>query len=70
MLSPWLLELVLVLPTPFFTLVFWLLGLFPRPHLISPGQMDLCEGRQTMASAHLSEIVEVRMFHCSVVLIV
>ncbi len=57
-LNTWLLELVLVLPTPLFTLVFWLLGMFPKPHLISPGQLDLSEGRKTMVSAHLAELVE------------
>ena len=61
MLNIWLLELALALPAPFFTLVFWAFGLFPKPHLISPGQMDLAEGRTTMTSVHLNEIVEVRI---------
>lgn len=61
MLSPWLLELLLVLPTPLFMPIFWALGLYPRANLISPGQLDLSEGRQSMAATHLSEIVEVRV---------
>lgn len=60
MLNVWLLELALALPAPLFSLVFWSFGLYPKPHLISPGQMDLSEGRATMTSVHLNEIVEVR----------
>ncbi len=61
MLSPWLLELLLVLPTFLFVPIFWALGLYFKPQLISPGQLDLSEGRRSMAAAHLSEIVEVVM---------
>eukprot|EP01039_Chlorochromonas_danica_P000075 gene75-82_t len=56
-LTPKLVELILVLPQPFFTLLFWLFGLFPRKNIISPGQLDLMEGRKSIATLNLQELV-------------
>eukprot|EP01038_Epipyxis_sp_PR26KG_P010655 gene10655-14310_t len=57
-LNVWLLELVLVLPFPFFQIIYYLTGMYPRDHIISPGQMDIAEGRKTMTDWHLSELIE------------
>lgn len=59
MVSPKLFELILVLPEPFFWLAFSFLGLFPSDTILSPGQMDIAEGRKSMIDWHLSELVEV-----------
>ena len=61
MLSPKLFEMLLLLPTPLFNLIYFLLGLFPPAYVMSPGQQDLIEGRKTMTFAHINELVEVRL---------
>lgn len=60
MLSPKLFEMLLLFPTPFFNLIYYLLGLFPPQHIMSPGQQDIMEGRKTMTFAHLNELIDVR----------
>lgn len=52
----WLLEMILVLPTPMFMLVAWCVGM-PIPDLISPGQADILAGRKTEASNQLEEMI-------------
>lgn len=59
MLNMWLLEMILALPGPLFTLVYWFFGMFAPGDVVSPIQLDLSEGRKSMASWHLSELVEV-----------
>lgn len=58
-LSPKLLELLVIMPDPLFSLLFWALGLLPAQGVISPGQLDLAEGRRTMACVNLQELVDV-----------
>ena len=57
-LTPWALEMLLALPSPWFQLLALLLSL-PAPALPAPGLEDLVEGRKTMTSAHLDELVQV-----------
>lgn len=61
--TPWMLEMILILPDFLFTTIFWFMGLFAREGLISPGQMDLMEGRVTMAEWHLAELVDASKRH-------
>ncbi len=58
-LSPKLFELLLLLPNPFFQAAYWLLGLQLSFPVMSPGQQDLMEGRRTMTSTNLQELVDV-----------
>jgi len=51
-------EMILILPNFLFYPVAAFLGLLPTAHVISPGQLDLTEGRRTMTSFHLAEIVQ------------
>lgn len=60
LISPWSFEMLLVLPLPRRVLwcVMWLLGALPSGgSIISPGQLDLAEGRKTMVQEHLGELV-------------
>ena len=59
MLNVWLLEMILALPGPLFALAYWFFGLYAPHEVVSPIQLDLVEGRKSMASWHLSELVEV-----------
>jgi hypothetical protein len=38
---------------------FWFLRLLPEPNLISPGQLDIIEGRKSMLDWHFAELVQV-----------
>jgi hypothetical protein len=58
-LSPKLLEIALIMPNFVFNFLFYILDIFPTPNVISPGQFDLMEGRKTMTTNYLSELVEV-----------
>ena len=59
-LTPFMLEMMLILPQPLFTLGFYFaVGSLPDAGLGSPGQQDLSEGRKTMIDAQLGELVEV-----------
>lgn len=64
-INPWLLEMLLVLPAPIavFQLFAWCFGILPPVGLISPGQLDLSEGRKTMCEAHLGELVQTGQRH-------
>lgn len=59
MLPMKLYEMLLILPNFLFFPVAAFLGLLPTAKVISPGQHDLMEGRRTMTSFHLAEIVQV-----------
>ena len=62
-LTPFFLEMMLILPQPLFTLGFYLaVGSLSDAGLGSPGQQDLSEGRKTMIDAQLGEIIEVFFF--------
>jgi hypothetical protein len=63
-LTPWMLEMALALPNPLFYLVFYLLRLLPEGALMSPGQLDIVEGRKSMVDWHFAELVQVRSFCC------
>ena len=52
-------EMMLFLPTIFFLPLAYLLGVLPSDGAVSPGQMDLSNGRATTAAYHLGELVEV-----------
>ena len=54
-LSPALLEMILLLPWPLFYLCMVLTDL-PCPDLPSPACADLVEGRNTMASTYIEEL--------------
>eukprot|EP00599_Poterioochromonas_sp_BG-1_P001738 CAMPEP_0173149196 /NCGR_PEP_ID=MMETSP1105-20130129/10183_1 /TAXON_ID=2985 /ORGANISM="Ochromonas sp., Strain BG-1" /LENGTH=398 /DNA_ID=CAMNT_0014064019 /DNA_START=36 /DNA_END=1229 /DNA_ORIENTATION=+ len=58
-ISPKLLELMLIMPDFVFNLLIYLLDLSPNGQVISPGQFDLMEGRKTQTSLYLKEMVEV-----------
>lgn len=58
MLPMKLYEMFLILPNFLFFPVAAFFGLLPTAHVISPGQLDLTEGRRTMTSFHLAEIVQ------------
>lgn len=56
-------EMMLVLPTFVFWIVHSLLIHFPAPStLVSPGQEDHLNGRISMTTAHLKELVEVLQY--------
>jgi len=62
MLNPWLWEMLLSLPWPLsgaglLTLCCWICGVLPPENIISPGQLDLAEGRCTMTESHLGELL-------------
>jgi ketopantoate reductase len=58
-LTPWMVEMILALPTPLFSLLFYLFGLLPESNrLMSPGQLDLTEGRRSMTKWHTAELLE------------
>jgi hypothetical protein len=40
--------------------VFWWLRLLPEANLISPGQLDIVEGRKSLVDWHFAEMVQVR----------
>eukprot|EP00597_Dinobryon_sp_UTEXLB2267_P014094 CAMPEP_0170122602 /NCGR_PEP_ID=MMETSP0020_2-20130122/16830_1 /TAXON_ID=98059 /ORGANISM="Dinobryon sp., Strain UTEXLB2267" /LENGTH=201 /DNA_ID=CAMNT_0010353677 /DNA_START=132 /DNA_END=734 /DNA_ORIENTATION=- len=68
-LTPWILEMLLVFPTPLCQLlVYFALGSLAKKQadgMGSPGLQDLAEGRKTMADWHLAEIVETgRRYGC------
>ena len=70
-LTPWMLEMILALPNALFFVVFWWLRLLPPDGVISPGQLDIVEGRKSMLDWHFAELVQVRfciLFFCSVCL--
>jgi hypothetical protein len=60
-LTPWMLEMALALPNPLFYLVFYFLRLLPEGALMSPGQLDIVEGRKSMVDWHFAELVQVRV---------
>lgn len=55
-------EMMLLLPNFLFIPIAWLVGALPSATIISPGQLDLIEGRRTTASKTLTELVSVRPF--------
>jgi len=55
--TPWRLELLLVLPDLLFWPACWALGLLPPAALMSPGQLDLAQGRKSMLDWHFAEMV-------------
>jgi hypothetical protein len=59
LLSPWAWEMLLLVPAPFVSVLLWAVGMLPPEHVISPGQADLSEGRQTSAEWQLEEIIKV-----------
>lgn len=58
-LTPWMLEMILALPDALFFATFWWLRLLPAAGVISPGQLDIVEGRKSMLDWHFAEIVQV-----------
>lgn len=59
LITPWILEMILVLPDALYYAIAHALGLLPHPYLISPGQMDLMEGRRSMVHWHYKTFFEV-----------
>lgn len=51
--------MILVLPGPLFSLVYWFFGLYAPKDVVGPVQLDLADGRKSMASWHLAELIEV-----------
>ena len=51
--------MILVLPDALYYAIAHALGLLPHPYLISPGQMDLMEGRRSMVHWHYKTFYEV-----------
>jgi hypothetical protein len=45
--------------------VFWWLRLLPEPNLISPGQLDIVEGRKSLVDWHFAEMVQVTALVCA-----
>jgi hypothetical protein len=45
--------------------VFWWLRLLPEPNLISPGQLDIVEGRKSLVDWHFAEMVQVTAVVCA-----
>ena len=66
--SVWLLEMILMLPHALYYPLAKLTG-FDFPDLPSPGQVDLTNGRTTMVSWHLQEIVEAGARHSTPMLV-
>jgi len=60
-LTPWVLEMILALPNALFFAAFWWLRLLPGAGVISPGQLDIVEGRKSMLDWHFPEIVQVNL---------
>jgi hypothetical protein len=60
-LTPWMLEMALALPNPLFYACFYFLRLLPEGALMSPGQLDIVEGRKSMVDWHFAELVQVRV---------
>jgi len=58
-ITPWILEMILVLPDTLFYVIASSIGLLPQPYLISPGQLDLMEGRKSMVNWHYKAFYEV-----------
>lgn len=52
-------EMLLIMPNIIFLPMCWILGIWPNTAVISPGQLDLIEGRRTTATSTLSELVTV-----------
>lgn len=66
-LTPWVLEMILALPNALFFAAFWWLRLLPGAGVISPGQLDIVEGRKSMLDWHFAEIVQVSLsWRCGV----
>jgi len=57
-LSPWVYEMILVLPDPLYYLLAWSLGFLPTRDVISPGQFDIAEGRRSTCVSQLNELIE------------
>jgi len=51
--------MILVLPDTLYYPIAHALGLLPYPYLISPGQMDLMEGRKSMVNWHYKAFYDV-----------
>jgi hypothetical protein len=51
--------MILIMPNFVFNFFFFILNIFSTNNVISPGQMDIMEGRRTMTSVHLNELVQV-----------
>jgi hypothetical protein len=62
-LTPWVVEMMLVLPNPLFMLCFWFFNMLPDDSLISPGQMDITEGKKSMVDWHYAELVQAAERH-------
>ena len=58
-MTPWLLEMVLVLPTPLFNVLSFLLGLQFSGGVMSPAMGDLLEGRKTSLEWSMGELLAV-----------
>lgn len=57
-MTPWRLEMVLLLPGPLFRLLAWLVDL-PAPPLPSTLLVDCLDGRKSMVAVHLGELVKI-----------
>ena len=56
--------MILIMPNPIFAILYRIFGLFPpSEYLISPGQLDLLEGRKTMVDWHFAELYEVSILY-------
>jgi hypothetical protein len=52
-------EMFLLLPNFLFIPLAWILGTLPNANIISPGQLDIIEGRRTATSKALAELISV-----------
>lgn len=59
MMSVKMFEMLLLTPNFIFIPIAWLFGVLPAANIISPGQFDLIEGRKTVTSTTLGELVSV-----------
>lgn len=60
--TPWVFEMMLVLPDALFVPALYLTGLYP-PSLLSPGQLDMAEKRQSMLDYHMNELLQTGSRH-------
>lgn len=60
LLTPKLMEMILIMPNFIFIILFYMFGVVPNHNLISPGQHDLMESRKCMTKLYLQELVDVR----------
>lgn len=59
-LTPWILEISLLLPWPIFQFISIFTG-YPTPEIISPGLADMMDGRRPMTLVYISKLLSVSL---------